>query len=69
MLVVAALGGNALLRRGEPLTAEALAEQQQGRKPLEVWFCGPSGFADALREGLQDVTGRIRFHQEAFEMR
>lgn len=55
--------------QGEPLTAEALAEQQQGRKPLEVWFCGPSGFADALREGLQDVTGRIRFHQEAFEMR
>ena len=55
--------------QGEPLTAEALAEQQQGRKPLEVWFCGPSGFADALREGLQAVTGRIRFHQEAFEMR
>jgi len=54
---------------GEPLTAEALAEQQQGRKPLEVWFCGPRGFADALREGLQAFSGSIRFHQEAFEMR
>lgn len=52
-----------------PLTADTLAEQQQDWKRSEVWFCGPHGFADALREGLQAFSGRIRFHQEAFEMR
>jgi len=52
-----------------PLTAQTLAEQQQDRKQLEVWFCGPRGLADALREGLQAFSGRVRFHQEAFEMR
>ncbi|MCW8907902.1 MAG: ferric reductase-like transmembrane domain-containing protein [Sedimenticola sp.] len=52
-----------------PLTAEVLAEQQHDRKRLEVWFCGPRGFADTLREGLRALYGRIRFHQEAFEMR
>jgi len=56
-------------KHSSPLTAKALAEQQQSRKRLEVWFCGPRGFADALREGLQAFSGRIRFHQEAFEMR
>lgn len=52
-----------------PLTAEALAEERQDQKQLEVWFCGPQGFADTLRERLQTLSGRIRFHQEAFEMR
>lgn len=52
-----------------PLTVETLAEKQQGRKQLEVWFCGPRGFADSLRKGLQAFSGRIRFHQEAFEIR
>jgi len=52
-----------------PLTAEALAEERQGQKQLEVWFCGPRGFADTLRERLRALSGRIRFHQEAFEMR
>ncbi|MCP4209881.1 MAG: ferric reductase [Halieaceae bacterium] len=56
-------------RHNGPLTAEALAKEQQDRKGVEVWFCGPRGYADALREGLQAFSGRIRFHQEAFEMR
>jgi len=56
-------------KRSGPLTAEALAEQQKGWKRLEVWFCGPRDFSDALREGLQAFSGRMRFHQEAFEMR
>lgn len=39
-------------------------------EPIEVWFCGPGGFAAALREGLARLgLGDVRFHQEAFEMR
>jgi predicted ferric reductase len=39
-------------------------------EPIEVWFCGPGGFAAALREGLAKLgLGDVRFHQEAFEMR
>ncbi len=39
-------------------------------EPIEVWFCGPNRFAEALREGLAKLgLGNVRFHQEAFEMR
>ncbi|MDT3677934.1 MAG: ferric reductase-like transmembrane domain-containing protein [Burkholderiaceae bacterium] len=39
-------------------------------EPIEVWFCGPGRFAEALREGLAKLgLGSVRFHQEAFEMR
>jgi predicted ferric reductase len=35
-----------------------------------VWFCGPQGFAEAVRRGMQQL-GRspARFHQELFQMR
>jgi predicted ferric reductase len=35
-----------------------------------VWFCGPQGFAEAVRQGMQRL-GRspARFHQELFQMR
>lgn len=36
---------------------------------IDIWFCGPSGFGDSLREGLKSLGSRLRFHQEAFEMR
>ena len=52
-------------RQGGTLTAQLLGEA----KHAEIWFCGPSGLADALRNGLRAMGGRPRFHQEAFEMR
>ncbi|MDD3528277.1 MAG: ferric reductase-like transmembrane domain-containing protein [Gallionellaceae bacterium] len=57
-------------RQGERLDAAALAAGQDTTRPAEVWFCGPRGLADNLREGLKRAwRGRLRFHQEAFEMR
>jgi len=52
---------------GEILSAEALGlEGGNG----EVWFCGPTGLSQALRRGLRRLGhARVRFHQEAFEMR
>jgi predicted ferric reductase len=51
--------------QGGVLNAASLGEVSNA----EIWFCGPSGLADALRRGLQAMRGRPRFHQEAFEMR
>lgn len=56
--------------RGERLTGEALAAGLQEAKRTEVWFCGPRPFARALEEGLRRRLGwRLRFRQEAFELR
>ena len=52
-------------RQGAVLKAESLGEP----KGAEIWFCGPSGLAHALREGIRATGWRPRFHQEAFEMR
>ncbi|MDP2367312.1 ferric reductase-like transmembrane domain-containing protein [Rhodoferax sp.] len=52
-------------RQGAVLKAESLGETRHA----EIWFCGPSGLADALRAGLRAMGWRPRFHQEAFEMR
>jgi predicted ferric reductase len=55
-------------RHGQLLTANSL--QLAGKQKPEVWFCGPSGLAQALRKGLKESwKGSLRFHQEAFEMR
>ncbi|MBA3058610.1 MAG: ferric reductase-like transmembrane domain-containing protein [Gammaproteobacteria bacterium] len=35
----------------------------------EIWFCGPTGLGQSLREGLKAMGVTPRFHQEAFEMR
>jgi predicted ferric reductase len=57
-------------RQSGPLSAELLAAAPGGAKRAEVWFCGPRGLGDTLREGMQQLTpGRVRFHQEAFELR
>jgi predicted ferric reductase len=54
--------------QGEVLSAEKLATGNL--KPAEVWFCGPQGLANALKAGLQATcSGKVDFHQEAFEMR
>ena len=52
-------------RQGATLKAAALQATQQA----EIWFCGPSGLANSLRDGLHALGARPRFHQEAFEMR
>lgn len=57
-------------RQGEVLTAAALKPAGSDRRKAEVWFCGPRGLAHALKQGFEDVRPcRVRFHQEAFEMR
>lgn len=52
-------------RSGERLEAAALGDLRGG----EVWFCGPNGLAEALREGMRRLGAMPRFHQEVFEMR
>jgi predicted ferric reductase len=57
-------------QQGEVLTAAALKQTDERKRKMEVWYCGPSGLANALRQGIGDSwKGRLRFHQEAFEMR
>jgi predicted ferric reductase len=58
-------------RQDERITAQAVAGGGNGRDKTEVWFCGPQGLARSLKTGLQRLRngGRLRFHQEAFEMR
>jgi predicted ferric reductase len=57
-------------QQGETLTAATFKLEDDLRKRAEVWFCGPRGLADDLKQGLKDSwNGRLRFHQEAFEMR
>jgi len=50
---------------GERLAAASLGDTRQS----EIWFCGPGGLADALRQGLQAMGSNPPFHREAFEMR
>jgi len=55
-----------------PLTAADLVQQGRENQPWpSVWFCGPTGFADALKDGLHRLGMPVRhlFHQEAFQMR
>ena len=56
--------------RNECLTAATLCDRPGSSKTPEIWFCGPQGLADKLRQGLRAMgMGSARFHQEAFEMR
>lgn len=53
---------------GQRLTASGL--QLADERQAEIWFCGPSGLAEALKKGVKaSWNGRLRFHQEAFAMR
>jgi predicted ferric reductase len=55
-----------------PLTAaELAADHKPGAAWPSVWFCGPAGFADALKDGLhrRGMPVSELFHQEAFQMR
>jgi predicted ferric reductase len=56
--------------RGEVLTSKTLAPLLRAAKRAEVWFCGPRALAKSLEEGLRRMLrGRLRFRQEAFELR
>ena len=54
------------------LTAEVLLaiHGENEREAMEVWFCGPSAFANSLESSLRErLNGRLYFHKEAFEFR
>ncbi|MNL05211.1 Methane monooxygenase component C [compost metagenome] len=58
--------------RQRPLSAAELVPEHRAGAPWpSVWFCGPTGFADALKDGLHRLGMPVRqlFHQEAFQMR
>ncbi len=58
-------------RQGQQLTAEQIVARRQARQMLDIWFCGPAGFAQALQTGLRQClpAGELQFHQEAFVIR
>ena len=57
-------------KRDGRLSGERLRQVVPGWREASVWFCGPAGFGQALR---QDLTSQGlpagAFHQELFEMR
>lgn len=57
-------------RQGEVLSADKLMPSSLSDNLTEIWYCGPQGLAAKLKDGfLSSWKGRVRFHQEAFEMR
>ncbi len=57
-------------RQGNLLDIASLADGRSDARAAEIWFCGPQGFAEKLKQDLRARwRGRFRFHQEAFEMR
>ena len=56
-------------RQGKELRAEGLDLGPNAARAAEIWFCGPTGLAEALKRGLRAFGSAPRFHQEAFEMR
>ena len=56
--------------RDRLLDAEKLCADVPEWKDASLWFCGPSGFGYALRQGLVSRGLEAKyFHQELFEMR
>jgi len=56
--------------QGEKLTADQLLTQHAKKGAMEVWFCGPTGWAKILEKELRErVQGSLLFRQEAFELR
>lgn len=56
--------------QGEYLSAEQIISADEGNDRAEIWFCGPRGLGESLRSRLGALLGsRLRFHQEAFELR
>lgn len=56
--------------RDAGLTAERVRQENANWQQAHVWFCGPSGLGNVIREGLAaHGLKRERFHQELFDMR
>ena len=53
------------------LTGQRIRDQVPEWREASIWFCGPVGFADALRRDFaaQGFPVRQRFHHELFQMR
>jgi len=53
------------------LTGERIRGGVPGWREASVWFCGPTGFGEAIRQDLAKHGFPIekRFHQELFAMR
>jgi len=57
-------------RQGEILSAADVTMAKDEARRSEIWFCGPQGLAEKLKQDLRAVGGgKFSFHQEAFEMR
>lgn len=57
-------------RQGEILSAADVAIAKDEARRSEIWFCGPQGLAEKLKQELRTLgRGKFSFHQEAFEMR
>lgn len=56
--------------QGETLSAADVAAAQTGARRSEIWFCGPRGLGEKLKQELRSLgNGQFSFRQEAFEMR
>ncbi|WP_244592263.1 ferredoxin reductase family protein [Azospirillum palustre] len=57
--------------RDGQLTGERIRAAVPGWRDASVWFCGPTGFGQALRQDFaaQGMPVEQRFHQELFDMR
>lgn len=55
---------------GPPLTMDRIDADVPEWRERAFWFCGPAGFADAIRKAVVERgLSPARFHQELFEMR
>lgn len=53
------------------LSGERIRTAMSGWRDASIWFCGPTGFGEALRQDFaaHGLPVRQRFHQELFAMR
>jgi ferredoxin-NADP reductase len=52
------------------LDVPRICNEEPDWSSAEIWFCGPAGFGQALREGFTAKgLAKADFHQELFDMR
>jgi predicted ferric reductase len=58
-------------KRDGRLTGERIRTAVPGWREASLWFCGPTGFGEALRRDFENQGLKVgrRFHQELFAMR
>jgi predicted ferric reductase len=58
-------------KRDGRLTGDRIRAEVPGWREASIWFCGPVGFGEALRQDFADHGLKVgrRFHQELFAMR